>query len=169
MSSNFSVKDRMYDPTKRFAFTNITDKPFTFTWDSRPITVEIGETVELPEYLAVLATAKIVDEIMTAEIKAEEDIIKKDTRDPYYRSPRANSLAVPAARKPYEDKVVKELAPHKNNDARMQVIRASLTDEIKKDLNAKPASAISGIGDLGFKSAEQGLKEFADISVTPKS
>jgi hypothetical protein len=171
MSSFLDLKTGIYDPTKRFAFTNIGKDDFTFTWGKVPIKVAAGETVELPHYLAVLATQNLVDKIMIEEIREKEAKVREETRNPLYRA-RTSSLGVPAARKPYEDKILKELAAKTGNDAQLNVIRAKLAEEITRDLKAEPAEKISAISQVMPVTAEQiadnTLGEFADINI-PKT
>lgn len=160
MSSNIWLKDGIYDPTKRFAFTNIDSEPFTFTWGGKPITVKAGETVELRHHLAVLATTRLVDKIMMDEQNAKTAEMKKI--NPMYLAPnQAGSLGVPAARAPYEAKVLRELPPREDNDAQLNVIRAELKDELQKDLSGEKAPPITKMSDLGVS----GLKEFEDINL----
>jgi len=108
MSSFLDKKTGIYDPSKRYGFKNITDKPFTFSWGNQPITVKAGEEIEVPEHYALLATKKIVDQIMMEEVAAEEAKMRAELKDPYWRSPKGISIGIPAARKVYEDKVLRE-------------------------------------------------------------
>lgn len=171
MSSFLDIKSGIYDPSKRFAFTNVSPAEFTFQWGGIPIKIDAGETVELPHYLAVLATTRLVDNIMIAEIREKEAKIREETRNPLYRA-KTSSLAVPAARKPYEDKVLKELPAKQGNDAQLNVIRAKLTEEIVRDLKAQPSPHIDNISQVMSTTASQiaskDLGEFADINI-PRS
>jgi hypothetical protein len=144
VSSNINLKDGIYDPTRRFAFTNITKEPFTFTWGKQPITVKAGETVELRHHLAVLATNRLVDKIMSEEAKADEDKVRLEKHDPFWRSPKGIAMGVPAAREPYESKVLKELPKKSDTDAQLQVIRTEITSELTKDLNQEQTPPIDG-------------------------
>lgn len=164
MSSNLWVKQGIYDPTKRFSFTNITDKPFSFSWGGTPIVIKAGETVELRHHLAVLATTKLVDQIMQGEIKDEEEKMKLETKNPYYRSPRAISMGVPAAREPYEKKILKELPPKNDSDAQLQVIRSEIKEELVRDLKQENSPAISKTSDLGVTATE-----FEEINMPHKA
>ena len=148
------VKQGIYDASKRFSFTNITSEPFTFTWGKSPITVKAGEVVELPHHLAVLATTKLVDQIMNGEIKTEEDKMKVETKNPYYRSPRASSLGVPAAREPYENKICKELTRNESKitESQLGVIRQELAETLTNDMKATKAPPISKMSDIGLDS-----------------
>jgi hypothetical protein len=152
MSSNFDVKQGIYDPTKRFAFTNITTEPFTFTWGKTPITVKAGETIELPHHLAVLATKQLVDLVMMKEVKEEEDKVKLETKNPYFRSQHGSSLGIPAAREVWEKKIVKELTPSESkiSESQMGVIRSELKDTLTRDLKAENSPTISKVSDVGM-------------------
>jgi sirohydrochlorin ferrochelatase len=162
MSSNLWVKQGIYDPTKRFLFTNITSEPFTFTWGKSPITVKAGEVIELPHHLAVLATTALVDQIMNKEIKEEEDKMKLETKNPYYRSPRGSSLGIPAAREPYEKKICRELerSESKVTESQMGVIRTELAETLKRDLAGENSPKITKMSDLGVDA-----KAFEEINI----
>lgn len=164
MSSNLTVKQGIYDPTRRFEFTNISDKDFTFAWGGTPIKIKAGEKVELPHHLAVLATGRLVDQIMSDEIKVEEDRMKVETRNPYFRSQKGGSLGVPAAREPYETKILKELAPRTDTDSAFQVIRAQKTEELMRDLKQENSPTITKMSDVGVG----GVKEFEGVNL-PKA
>ncbi len=164
MSSDLFIKTGTYDPRKRFNFTNIWDKDFTFYWAKIPITVKPGETVQLKHHLAVLATTQLVDTIMGEEIKKEEDAVKAKTDNYHYRSPRAGSIGVPAARKVYEDKILKEIPVEQGNDAELQVIRSQLAEEIKRDLAGENSPAITKGSDIGLTD----VKAFEEINLPHK-
>ena len=135
MPKSFLEVNGVYDPSRRFAFTNITEEPFTSHWDSRPITVPKGATVELPHHLAVKMTTELVDKIMMDEAKLDE--VQKN--EPFYRSPKGMSVGVPAARKPWEDKILRELALDEESPA-VQVMRTQIREELMRDMSQKPAS-----------------------------
>jgi len=133
MSSYLTVKEGIYDPLKRFAFTNITDEVFTFKWGGQPISVKPQETIELPHHLAVLATTNLVDKIMLDEARKDEEETRKKNKDPYWRSPKGISVGVPEARKPYEQKILRELKPDEESP-QIQVMRAQIREELERDL-----------------------------------
>ena len=138
MSSNLFPKEGIFDPTKRFAFTNITNAPFTFKWNSIPTTVESGETVELPHYLAVHATQHLVDQIMQGE--AREDTLAKQKINPMYKAENvAGNMGIPAARKVWEDKILVELSADKSSDKTLGIKRREMQEQILKDLTAQPS------------------------------
>lgn len=144
MSSYLTVKNGIYDPSKRFAFTNVTDKDFVFSWGGNPITVKPKDTVEMPHHLAVLATTKLVDQIMLGEARQDELTMRKENKDPYWRSPKGISVGVPEARKPYEDKILRELQPDEENP-QFAIQRARMKEELLRDLSAEKAEPVSKI------------------------
>lgn len=156
----------VYDPTKRYGFKNITEKPFTFSWDNNPITVPPGEEIELPEYMAIMATHKQVDQIMS-EIAFEDTVrLRKENKDYAARSPLGIAMGVPSARKPYEDKILRELKLDEKNP-QVQILRAQIKEQLMTDLTngQKPAapieSVVAGIAQFGNPTAP---KEFSEIS-----
>lgn len=163
MSSNITVKNGIYDPSKRFEFTNVTDQDFTFTWGGKPIVIKPKQKVILRHHLAVLATTKIVDQIMMDEINKKT--AKARESNPNYLAPnQASSLGVPAARDPYEKMVLKELPPETSNEAELGIIRSEFQEQLLNDMSAKPASAIGKMSDIGISS----IKEFEEVNI-PKS
>ena len=153
MSSFLDPKEGMYNPLKRFAFTNITTEPFTFTWDKIPMTVKPSDTIELPHHLALHATKHLVDKIMIEGIKIEEDVMKKEKNDPYFRHPKGTSLGVPGARKVYEDKILRELAVDEESP-QIAIMRMKIKEELMADMKSEPKSA---------KTIKIAMSEFAEI------
>lgn len=145
----------VYDPRLRFAFTNITAEDFVSAWDGSPIIVPAGMTVELPHHLAVKLTKELVDKVMTTEFKAEEDKADK----PYYRSPRGASLGVPAARKIYEDKIVRLLEVDEESP-QVQVLRAQIKSELMADIN-RSKEKTGSVSEIHIPTSGG---EFADIT-----
>lgn len=134
MSSLLGRGEGLYNNTRRFAFTNITEEVFTSAWDSQPITVQPGQTVELPHHLADKLTDELVNQIMIGDAKLDE--VTKN--QPYYRSPKGSSLGVPAARKVWEDQIVRELQVDEESPE-IQVMRAKIREEVLADLKREPA------------------------------
>lgn len=160
MSSNLWVKQGIYDPTRRFAFTNIDVVPFTFSWAKTPITVKVGETVELPHHLAVLATTQLVDKIMLDEINAKTEKLR--AINPMYIAPnQAGSLGVPAAREPYETKILKELPKRDDGDAQLNIIRSQFKEEMSRDLKAENSPHITKASEIGVTN----INEFEGINL----
>lgn len=145
----------VYNPLLRFAFTNITEEDFTSAWDGNPVTVKPGETVEVPEYLAVKFTGELVDKIMLEDVRLNEVEYYKKNRNAMpntYRAP--NSVGVPAARKVWEDQIVKQLQVDEES-SQVQVYRAQLKAELTADLQAEPSTAPIPI--------PTSIEEFADL------
>jgi hypothetical protein len=141
VSSFIDVKDGIYDPTKRFAFTNVSDKDFTFKWDGKPITIKAHKTVEMPHHLAIKATTELVDYLMQSEEQEKTARIKE--KNPEYKAPnQAGSMGVPMARKPFEDRILKELKVEENSPEN-EMFKAGIREQIIKDLNAQPSASVS--------------------------
>lgn len=159
----------MYNPLKRYGFKNITDTPFHFHWNDpekkNPIIVKPGVEIELPEHLAITATHKLVDEIMGKLAQEDTERLRKETRDHTARSPLGSAMGVPAARKIWEDKILREISIDEQSP-QAQVLRAQLRDGIMADISnsQKPPepieSVIGGIAQMGNPTAP---KEFAEI------
>jgi hypothetical protein len=157
LSSNLTVKQGIYDPSKRFAVTNIQNdkfglknEDFTFYWGKSPITIKSGQTIELPHHLAVKATIELTDKIMYEEVHAEEIEGRKTNKD--YRSPKGLSVGIPNARDPIEKKIMRELALDEENP-QVQVMRAQIKEELLRDLKAEnatgsPALPASSVADF---------------------
>ena len=165
MSSFLTKSDGIYNPAKRYGVKNITDTDFTFTWNGNPITIKVGQEIELPEHMAILATTKMVDQVMHAEADEETARMRKELRDPYWRSPKGISAGIPMARKPYEDRVIRELSIDEKSP-QYQVLRAEVKEQLLGDLKRgqEPAAPIdgvvAGIAQFGNPTAP---KEFAEI------
>jgi hypothetical protein len=160
---SFLEVNGIYNPTLRFAFTNITEEPFTSAWDKAPIVIPAGETVELPHHLAVKLTTEMVDSIMIGQAKVNEvEYYKKNPGTPInmYRAPA--SLGVPAARKVWEDQILRQLDIDEESP-QVQVMRAQIKAELMADLTKETAGPVQGISVNPMEFAE--LKENA---VTPE-
>lgn len=167
MSSFLDKKGGIYDPSKRYSFTNITENPFTFSWGGKNITVKAHQAIEVPEHYGILATGKLVDQIMQEESRAEELIMREKKNDPYWRSPKGIALGIPAARKPYEDKILRELAFDEENP-QTQVMRAQIREELMNDYNnaQKPPSPIeAALGGIASNGGGALPAEFAEIAI----
>lgn len=134
MSQLLQKNQGLFDPSKRFAFTNITTEDFVSAWNGSPITIKAGVTVELPHHLANKLTDELVDKIIIGDAKLDE-VTKSQ---PYYRSPIGMSLGVPAARKVWEDQIVRELAVDEESP-QVQVMRAELRAELEAELTKQPS------------------------------
>lgn len=148
----------LYNPLLKFAFTNITEEPFTIQWNGAIVTVvAAGVTVELPHYLAVKCVKELVDKIMIGNAKLNElEFYSKNINaiPNTYRAP--SSLGVPAARKVWEDKIVRLMEPDEESP-QTQIMRAQLKEEIMRDLSAEPANANP------LENAPKSISEFADL------
>lgn len=125
----------LYNPMLRFAFTNITEEDFVSVWDGNPITVKPGESIEVPQYLAVKFTGELVDKIMISAVKLDE--VEYYKRNPgqipnSYRG--ASSLGVPRARQEWEEKICRQLEVDEESP-QMQIMRAQIKAELEADLN----------------------------------
>jgi len=135
MANSFLEPNGLFNPALRFAFTNISDDVFTSYWDKVPIVVKPYETIEISsnnpipgvtgQALAVKMTCELVDKIMIGEAKMDE----MKHKEPYFRSPKGSSLGVPAARKLWEDKILRELGFDEESPA-IKTMRNQLKEEI---------------------------------------
>lgn len=161
MTSFLDVKDGIYDPRKRFAFTNITDEVFNSKWDGSPIVVKSQQTVELPHHLAVKMTREIVDRIMIGAAKVDEEAYKEKHPDaPFYRSVKGMQMGIPEMRKPFEDAVLRELSVDEESPE-IQVMRAQIKQELMADLSQEKStgaphipSSLAEFAELGKKTEE---------------
>lgn len=150
-------KTGIFNPLLRFAFTNITEEEFVSAWNSEPIKIPAGKTVELPHYLAVKLTKELVDKIMIGNAKLNEIEFYKNNPNAMpntYRAP--SSLGVPAARKVWEDKICKLLDTDPNS-SEAQLARLGIKEQILNDIKAEP----TGGSPLDNAPA---LTEFADLT-----
>lgn len=145
MPRSFLEVEGLYNPSLRFAFTNITESDFTTHWDKVPITVKPGETIEISNTtpipgaghaLAIKMTGEMVDKIILGE--AKEDELQKN--QPYYRSPKGSSLGVPAYRKTYEDQILRQLDPDEESPA-IQILRKQMRAEIEAGVSGERPQA----------------------------
>lgn len=154
MSSLIGKNEGVFNPTRKFAFTNITTEDFTSAWGGSPITIHPGETVKLDHHLANKMVDEMVDKLMIGGAKLDE--VTKN--QPFYRSPLGMQLGVPAARKVWEDQIVRELPPEQDS-AQMQIERAKIREQLESDLKAEPSTAPV--------SAPTSLSEFSEIKDIP--
>lgn len=141
MSGILDKNQGLFDPIKRYAFTNITTEDFTSAWGGAPITVKPNQTIELNQHLANKLTDELVDKIMIGNAKLDEvEYYKKhpDLAPNVYRSPKASSLGVPAARKVWEDQIIREMAIDEESP-QVAVMRAELRAELRAQLSNEPS------------------------------
>lgn len=155
MSSLLGKNEGLFNPALRFAFTNITTEDFSSAWGGSPIVVKAGQTVELTHHLANKLTDELVDKIMIGAAKLDEVTYYKNnpnTAPNVYRAP--SSLGVPAARKVWEDQIVRPLAVDEESPE-IQVMRAQIKEELMADLSAETAK--------GGPAIPTSLEEFAEL------
>ncbi len=169
MSSFLSKKEGIYDPGRRYSFTNISDQPFQLKWNSQVAGVlQPGESMELSDAtpfpgsgngqaLGYLFTKQLVDRIMFGEAKADE--LVKNT--PYYRSPLATRAGIPVERHPYEEKILKELP---QSESMMKILLQQKGDEITQDMLRQP-----GVSYAQQPAINEIPKNFADVSPDAQS
>lgn len=133
---DYLYMEGMYNPVLRFAFTNILDTEFHSAWNSKPYVIPAHASVKLPHYLAAKFTKEIVDIMMNHENKGL-------------------LMAVPANRKPYEDKVL-SLLPDEDS-LEMQIIKNDFIEEVKRD-----SSRIEGEADAQSPAESVNL-DFEDL------
>jgi hypothetical protein len=164
MANSFLEPEGLFNPSLRFAFTNISDDDFVSYWDKIAISVKPHETIELSittpipgvsgHALAVKMTGELVDKIMIGEAKMDETN-NKNALNPYYRSPKGSSLGVPAARKIWEDQILRELAIDEESPA-VQSMRKQLKEQILGGAEEKQSIAPVHV--------PTSIGEFADIN-----
>ena len=134
----------MFDPTKRYAFTNITEELFQFGWNGVTIDVAPKETVELPQYLAYQAVNKMIDQLIMSKNKKDLDKIR-ETNPAYLTPPGAGMMGIPAYRLTFESAIVRELPPKAGADAKLDIIRAKeqiMSDIKRSQEETKPIETI---------------------------
>lgn len=130
----------IFNPLYRFAFTNITKEDLESFWNGRPLKVKAGETVKLTHHLAVKLTKELVDRIMITDVKLNEVNFYKNnpnTAPNMYRAP--SSLGVPAARKIWEDKIIKQL-PTEKDEIQLEIMRSEMIEGLTQDLNRQTST-----------------------------
>lgn len=166
MPNSFLRPEGLFNPTLRFAFTNITDKEFVSFWDKVPIKVQPNETIELSmttpipgvtgQALAVKMTGELVDKLIIEKAKAEEVA----NGEAFYKSPTGITLGVPTARKEYEDKILRELDVDEESPA-MQSMRNQMKKEILGTDEKQPAQAMempNTVEEFGDLTADRSIK-----------
>ena len=106
----------MFNPIARFAFTNVLDEDFSSKWSGQTHAVKAHQTVKLPHYLAAKFTKEIVDILMN-----------RDNRELF--------MAVPAMRKPYEDRVLALLPDEQSTE--LEIIKSQFIEQLQRD-TARP-------------------------------
>lgn len=165
MSSLIGKGAGIYNPTLRFAFTNITTEDFVSAWGGSPITVKAGQSVELPHHLADKLTDELVNHIMIGKAKLDEiEYYKKNPNTEINKYRAASSLGIPAARKIWEDQIVRPLAIDEESPE-IQVMRAQIKEELQSDMQKENSTAPVSVPSSLVEFAE--LKE-GQIEVKPE-
>jgi len=153
------IRQGIYNPMLRFAFTNITESEFTSAWGGEPIKIPAGHTVELTHHLAAKLTKELVDMIMIGNAKLNEIEFYKNNQNAMPNTYRAaSSLGVPAARKVWEDQICRLLAPDEESP-QTQLMRIKIKEELMRDLQAQPSAGSP------LDNAPKSLGEFADLNI----
>lgn len=132
---DFLYFEGMFNPVLRFAFTNVLDEDFVSYWDGVRQTVKPHTTVKLTHHLAVKFTKEIVDKLM-----------QKDNK--------GLGMAVPATRKPYEDKVL-SLLPSEDSQE-LEILKSQFIEQVKEDAAREPGVA--------YEAPEVPKLDFEDLS-----
>ncbi len=150
MPSYLQRKEGVYEVGKRFAFTNISEDPFPIKWNGRILkTVQPHETIEISDAtpypgpgngdcLARTKTIELATRIILGEARIQTEKIGL-TFDKSYVSPVGTKAAVPEARKPYEDKILQELA----DSADVDILNQQKAEEIVADSQRQPGVSYS--------------------------
>jgi hypothetical protein len=159
LHSLLHIRQGIYNPTLRFAFTNITEEEFVSAWNSEPIKIPAGHTVELTHHLAAKLTDELVDKIMIGNAKLNEIEFYKNNPNVQINTYRApSSLGVPAQRKVWEDQICRLLAEDEESP-QTQLMRMKIKEELIRDLSAQPSSGSP------LDNAPKNLGEFADLGI----
>jgi len=143
MSSNLTLKEGIYDPTRQFAFTNITDNEFVSAWGGSPIKVKAHQTITLPHHLAVKLTIELVDKIMSEELKVVHDANR--AKDPNWKAGQgAGSMGIPAIRKVWEDKILRELEIDEERPE-IQILRSQIKEQLLNDMSQEKAKSVDNV------------------------
>lgn len=168
------IRQGIYNPLLRFAFTNISEEEFVSSWGGQPINIPAGMTVELPHHLASKLTKELVDKIMIGNAKLNEVEFYKNNPNVQINSYRApSSLGVPAARLVWEDQICKQLEVDEDSP-QVQLQRLGIKEQLLNDLKAEPstgspldnAPALSEFADLTAPKEEQVEKPVMKLKST---
>lgn len=120
----------VFDPERRFVFTNWTDEEFKGYWDKREYVFKAGDVRELPMYLAYHFCKHLIDREL-----------HKQNRD--------MAVADPEARRPLEEKTIREIMANEESPERV-----ALREEIRKEVMAQIGEAVSEKVDTKVAEAE---------------
>jgi len=157
----------LFNPAFRFAFTNITEEDFTSYWGGKPITIKPKQTVKLRHHLAVKFLKELVDKIMQGEAKLDEVNFYKSNPNSApnsYRSPKGLSLGVPAARKVYEDQIIKQL-PSEEEGVEFEILKSEFREQLERDLSQQVSTAPVSVPAAQLSGTNNKLpSEFAEVT-----
>lgn len=149
----------VFNPSLRFAFTNITNEEFRSMWGGVPIVVQPHETIEISyttpivgvgHALAVKMANELIDKIMINDIKLDE----VSMNIPYARSSKGMLLGVPAARLPFEQQILRVMEAEEESPA-TQSIRNMVIEELKADMGREQG--------VPSEPAPSSLEEFSQL------
>ncbi len=140
MPSYLQRKEGVYDVGKRYAFTNISEEPFPIMWNSQIVrvvepheTIEISDATPYPgpgngDAIARTKTIELTTRVILGEARIDSEKLGLTTNKGYI-SPVGTRALIPEARKPYEQKILQELAPAEN----VHVLEKLKADELIGD------------------------------------
>lgn len=164
MSSLIDKNPGIFNPLSRYAVTNITEEPHEVIWNGEVITaLKPHQTIELPHHLANKVVDELVDKIMIGKAKLDEvEMLKQNPAIPNPRSPQGMSLGVPAARKVWEDQIVKEIEVDPDSPE-VRLMRSQVKEQILGDMSRSAEKP------KPVESVTPALSEFADLTNTAKA
>ena len=175
MPSYLQRKEGIYEPGQRFAFTNPTEEPFKIVWNGRTIktvapheTIEISDATPYPgpgngDCIARTKAMELATRIILGEARIQTDKLGFLT-DKSYVSPVGTKAAVPEARKPYEDLILKRLQSSEDKEA-LDILNQQKAEEIIADSRRQAGVSYSNQG-VEFANAPKDVpKEVKEVSI----
>lgn len=144
---DFIYMEGMYNPTLEFSFTNVLDEDFNSKWGGMKYNVKPHQSVKLPHHLFVKFVTELVDFQMQ-------------------RDRAGMMLAVPAARKPYEDKIGAFLGVVQD-ETKLEVITGQFIEKVTQDINKQPGVPDEPIEFPEMNADNLARKDFTDTTGTP--
>lgn len=159
MARSLLIKDQgKYDVATRWAFTNISDVPFMSRWNSQPIRVEAGETIEVSDSTPIFGlgngdaigrkmTIELCDQILST--RAHKELEKAMRKNPAlvrrtFQSEADIQFKSPTARKVLEDQILVRL-PDEMTAEQMVGMRQMQADQIRQDMMKERSATPAGI------------------------
>lgn len=155
----------VFDPLLRFAFTNVSSEDFKSFWNGRPVTVKAGDTVKLTHHLAVKFLKELVDQIIIGEAKLDETNFYKNNPNALvntYRSKKGLDLGIPAKRKEWEDKIIKQL-PMEQDALQLEIMRSEFIETLSNDLKKEPSKEPVSVPSASLSGGDKMPEVFAEI------